>query len=85
MNVIRRGDNDGIDVFIFFVQHPPKIRESSRLRILPERPGRSPVIHIAESHDIFAAHSIEIALSSAADADPGNVELFTRRYTARPA
>jgi hypothetical protein len=79
MNMIRRRDDDGVDVLVLGVQHPTEISILSGARVALERIGGSSLVDVAQSDDVLAADRIEIAGPSAANADAGYVELFARR------
>jgi hypothetical protein len=78
MDMIRRGHNDRVDVFLL-VQHLPVVFVLFRVRKSLERPRRLPPVHIAESHNVLARHLADVMPSLAADTDPGHVQLFAGR------
>src|SRR5437763_16310835 len=73
MEMVRRGDHDGIDVFLL-VEHFAKVSEDFGLRIFFEDASGMSGIDVAKSDNVFAAELFEIGCALAADADASDVE-----------
>lgn len=79
VGVVGRGDDDGVDVLLFF-QHHAVVHVGFRRRVTGE--GRRGVvgIDVTECDDVFAGAGFEVggALALGADADGGEVEFIAR-------
>ena len=75
VRVIRRRHQHGVDLVADGIVHLPKILEALGLREFLERPGGTPVVHIAQRHDVLPGHRAEVGSSAPATADGGNANL----------
>ena len=76
VRVIGRGNNDGVNAFAHFIEHPAEVLERFRLRISFEIARRAVVIHIAQSDDVFPelGHGCNVAAPAPGNADGCDVE-----------
>ena len=75
MRMIRRCDNDRVDVFLF-VQHLAVIRPDPGVGIFLERVGGIIMVHIAQCDDVLRPQVFQVAAPHAAHADARNVQLL---------
>ena len=84
VHVIRRGDDHGIDVLAFLIQHLAEVPELRRVFEALEGGGGAAVVHIAERHDVFRGRrSRDVGGALAAGADGGHVQLFVGGFISR--
>jgi len=75
MEVIGRGDHDGVDILLL-VQHLPKISEDFCFGIFFEDASGVVGVDVAEGDNIFAAELFEVGCALTTNANAGNVEFF---------
>ena len=83
MGVVRGGDEDGIDLAAFLVQHLAEVGELGDVRIFlglfkGAAAAEIAPVHIAEGHDLFIAGGLHRAASHIADADAGHADFLLR-------
>ena len=75
MRVIRRRHQHSVDLVADGIVHLPKILEALGFREFFESPGGTPVVHIAQRHDLLPGHRTEVGSSLPAAADCGDANL----------
>src|SRR5947207_12270617 len=75
MSVIRRADDDGIDIFL--IDELPEIIVSLRLWIFLGGGSKMIVVHIAERDDVLTADFLEVVAAPASHANHAQVQLVT--------
>ena len=83
--VIRRGDDQGIEVLLLLVEHLPEILVQPGVRIELEHRRGELVVEVAQRHDLFALAAVQVVPAHAADAHAGNCELVAGRPIAGAA
>src|SRR5687767_10157977 len=78
MNVIGRGDYDGVDVFLF-IEHFAKVFVALRVGIFSESSGGMRPIDITERDNILRCHLGKIPRTLTGNADTGDVEFSAWR------
>jgi hypothetical protein len=82
MRVVRRGDENGIDVTLRS-EHLAIVFVAFRFWKSIERLGRVYVIDVAQGHDVLAREAAQVRAAHSADSDSGDVQLFVRRLRPR--
>ena len=84
VHVVRYGDDHGVDVLAFLIQHLPEVFVLRRLVEARERGGGAAVVHIAERHDIFRGRrGRNIRCRLPAGADRGEVQFLVGGFVSR--
>ena len=76
MHMVRRADDDCIDLTIHLGEHAAIVTVFCRIRILLKRIGGSPLVDIAQRDDVLAGHFAQILRTTATGADDRNVEFL---------
>ena len=85
VDVIGGADDNGIDVFFFFIEHLAEVFILFRFGISPEgAAGMSPV-HLPPGDDVLVTGGLDVAGRPPAGADRSDVEFFTGRRFSGPA
>ena len=74
--MIRRANDHGIDLSVHLIEHLSKIFIAFCLREAFEGRRGVRVVHIAQGHNIFTGHTIDISGAPPPHADAGNIKLF---------
>ncbi len=82
VRVVRRGDDDGIDVLLL-VEHLAIVGPLAGVRVLLEHATRITLVHVAQGDDILATALVEVPFPATAKPDARDVELLARRNTPR--
>jgi len=86
VGMVRRGDDDAVDLLLHLVEHLAEIVERGDVGVFPAGRLRLAVVHVAEGHDVrLPGHHVRVPLAAAADADEGDVELRVGGVGARRA
>ena len=78
MNMVRRGDGDGVDLVPHFGQHFPPISEKLGVRIFPDLFGTAALVDIAERGDDLpgALGATDVGRPASSGTDEGHPKLF---------
>lgn len=81
MGVVRGGDEDGIDLAAFLVQHLAEVGELGDVRILlglfkGAATAEIAPVHIAEGHDLFIARGLNGTPTHLTDAHAGDTDFL---------
>ncbi len=74
VGVVGRGDDDGVDILFFFIEHFAKIAVNARAGVFAEDGGGEWVIDVAKGGECFAGTTFHVAAAHASHADGGNAE-----------
>jgi hypothetical protein len=74
MSMIRRRHEHGVDLVVHRIEHFAEVGEAPRLRKLFKAPRRTPLIHIAQRHDVLARHVAQDGDGNASVADLVHVD-----------
>ena len=75
VRVVRRTDDDRVDLAVQLVEHRAKVAIPLGLGKLLERFCRTLVIDVGQSNDVFALHSVDARRPATSHADPGDIDL----------
>ena len=83
--MVRRGDNQGVEVLLFLVKHLAGILIDPGARKGLEDWRGELVVEVAQSHDLFVLAAIQVILAHSADAHGGDGQFVARRLIIRAA
>ncbi len=78
--MVRSGDDDGVDVVAFRIQHSAEVGVLRRLLVLTVRSRGSVRVNVAKGNNVLTRASTDVLRASAAGPDGGNVQPVVVRF-----
>ena len=81
VGMVRRADHHRVDLAVHLVQHLAEVLVPLGRRELLKCLGRVGVIDVAQGHEVFTGHALDIVAPASGDADAGDIQLLMGRHT----